>query len=65
MIAFTRDFTRRDSSSLKKWMSLNELERHCGLGGETSTKSEEKRCLKRKKEDFGEAMRLFRKEQKS
>src|SRR5258706_15284795 len=33
-------------------------ERRCGLGGETSTESEEKRCLKRTKEDFCEAMRL-------
>src|SRR6266566_8955457 len=34
-------------------------ERSCGLGGETSTESEEKRCLKRRKEDFREAMRHF------
>ena len=33
-------------------------ERRCGLGGETSTESEEKRCLKRRKEDFREAMRM-------
>jgi hypothetical protein len=31
-------------------------ERPCGLGGETSTGSEEKRCLKWRKEDFREAM---------
>src|SRR5207253_1003930 len=35
-------------------------ERRCGLGGETSTESEEKRCLKRRKEDFREAMRLLK-----
>jgi hypothetical protein len=32
-------------------------ERRCGLGGATKTEAEEKRCLKRKKEDFCEAMR--------
>src|SRR6266480_5694254 len=32
-------------------------EQRCGLGGEASTESEEKRCLKRTKEDFREAMR--------
>ncbi len=35
-------------------------ERRCSLGGETRTVSEEKRCLKRTKEDFGEAMRKMR-----
>jgi hypothetical protein len=32
-------------------------ERRCGLGGETRTALEEKRCLKRRMEDFREAMR--------
>ncbi len=34
-------------------------ERSCGLGGKTSTESEEKRCLKRRKEDFREAMHVL------